>query len=156
MSFIRFSVIFVVVSIFALCPSCSTFYSTSVRLCGFVSAFYRRCSLPTFRAYRRTMATVLKFSIVPFPPRSMRLVTIWMLSVLFASFVARNCFYFLLVLDCPCPLAYFPFVLGPYLLLVVMFPTTNVAALYPNPLSITAFQLFPPPMVPYCRPLASH
>ena len=32
------------------------FYSTtSVRLCGFASAFYRRFSLPKFRAYRRNM-----------------------------------------------------------------------------------------------------
>ena len=33
------------------------FYSpTNVRLRGLASAFYRRCSLPTFRAYRRNMA----------------------------------------------------------------------------------------------------
>ena len=30
--------------------------TTSVRPCGFASVFYRRCSLPTFRKYQRTMA----------------------------------------------------------------------------------------------------
>ena len=53
-----FLVIFMGALILNLCPSCSTFLqyvTTSARLCGFASAFYRRCSLPTFRAYQRNM-----------------------------------------------------------------------------------------------------
>ena len=34
----------------------------------------------------------------------------------------------LLLSDFPCPLAYFPFVVGPFLLLGVLLPTTDVAA----------------------------
>ena len=57
MAFARFSVIFMGALILNLCLIVLFFYSTtSVRLCGFASAFYRRYSLPTFRAYRRTMA----------------------------------------------------------------------------------------------------
>ena len=36
---------------------------------------------------------------------------------------------FLVLLDFPCPLAYFPFVVGYFLLLGVLLPTTDVAAL---------------------------
>ena len=54
------------------------------------------------------------------------------------------------------PLTYFPFVVGPLLLFGVLLPTTVVAALEPQPLGITAFQLLLLSMVPYRRPLVSH
>ena len=73
--------------------------------------------------------TMSRFSIVSFPPRFMRLVTTWMLSALF-RFVFREALPpFLLLLDFPCPLAYFPSVVGPFLLLGVLLSTTDVAAL---------------------------
>ena len=60
----------------------------------------------------------------------MRLVTTWMLSALF-RFVFREALPPFLLLDFPCPLAYFPFVVGPFLLLGVLLPTTEDAALWP-------------------------
>ena len=73
--------------------------------------------------------TMSRSSIVSFPPRSMRLVTTWMLSALF-RFVFREALPpFLLLLDIPCPLAYFTFVVGPFFLLGVLLPTTDVVAL---------------------------
>ena len=60
----------------------------------------------------------------------MRLVTKWMLPALFL-FVFPEALppLLLLLLDFPCPLAYFPFAVGPFLLLGVLLPTTDVAAL---------------------------
>ena len=73
--------------------------------------------------------TMSRFSIVSFPPRLMRLVATWMLSALFL-FVFREALpHFLLLLDSTCPLAYFIFVVGPFLILGVLLPTTDVAAL---------------------------
>ena len=74
--------------------------------------------------------TMSRFSIVSFPPRLMRLVTTWMLPALF-RFVFPEVLppFLLLLLDFPCPLAYFPFVVGPFLLLGALVPTTDVAAL---------------------------
>ena len=73
--------------------------------------------------------TMSRFSIVSFPPRLMRLVTTWMLSALF-PFVFREALPpFLLLLESPCPLTYFPFNVGPLLILGVLLPTTDVAAL---------------------------
>ena len=73
--------------------------------------------------------TMSRFSIVSFPPRPMRLVTRWMLSALFRFIFREALPPFLLLLDFPCPLAYFPFVVGHFFLLGVLFPTTDVAAL---------------------------
>ena len=75
----------------------------------------------------RTMSGV---SIVSFPPRPMRLVTNCMLPAFFFLFVRREALPpFSSLLDFPCPLAYFPFVVGPFLILGVLLPTTDVAAL---------------------------
>ena len=73
--------------------------------------------------------TMSRFSIVSFPPRLMRLVTTWMLSVLFL-FVFREALPpFLLLLDSSCPLACFIFVVGPFFILGVLLPMTDVAVL---------------------------
>ena len=74
--------------------------------------------------------TMSRFSIVSCPPRPMRLVTTWMLSALF-RFVFREALPppFLLLLDFPRPLAYFSFVVGYFLLLGILLPTTDVTAL---------------------------
>ena len=87
----------------------------------------------------------------------MRLVTKCMLPAL-SLFVFPEALppLLLLLLGFPCLLAYFPFVVGHFLLLGVLLPTTDVAALEPQPLGITAFQLLLLSMAPYCRPLASH
>ena len=100
--------------------------------------------------------TMSRFSIVSFPPRPMRLVTKWMISALSLLVFLEELPRFLLLLGFPCSLAYLPFVVGPFLLLVGLLPTTAVAALKPQPLGITASQPLLLSMVPYCRPLASH
>ena len=62
--------------------------TTSVSLCGFVSLSYRRCSLPTFRTYQRTMVfsyPTIMASVVSSSPRPHRLVATWMLHALLFS-----------------------------------------------------------------------
>ena len=73
--------------------------------------------------------TMLRFSIVSVSARLMRLATIWMLTATFLNVFRQALPPFWLLLDFPCPLAYFSCVVGPYFLLGVLLPTTDVAAL---------------------------
>ena len=132
MVFVRFSAIFMVALILNLSPSCSTFlHATSVRVCGFAFDFCRRCSLPTFREYRRTMAFPNHVQVF----RRLLLTSPYAIGDNMDAFCGislrfwRGVTTFLLVVNFPCPLAHFPFAVVPFLRLGVLLPTTDVAAL---------------------------
>ena len=109
----------------------STVSTTSVCLCGFASAFYRRCSLPTFCAYQRTTAFpkhIVVFHPLDFTSPYATGDNMESPRGIYLRF-SRGITSLLVVVGLSLPLAQFPFFVRPFLILSVLLPATGVAAL---------------------------